>query len=115
MPEKQHAAARKSGDLTICGRYRTLTSMKRISASELKARLGTYIQAVRNGAVLLVTDRGVPVASLAPVAPPVTVPVLEYSRLAGPHAVALGKLACKPLKGKKTRSTLLLRNDRDRR
>jgi prevent-host-death family protein len=42
--------------------------MKRnlVGARELKARLGTYLQRVRQGHTLVVTDRGQPVAELRP-------------------------------------------------
>ncbi|MGQ0649633.1 MAG: type II toxin-antitoxin system Phd/YefM family antitoxin [Gemmatimonadaceae bacterium] len=41
--------------------------MKTASISELKARLSAYLDAVRQGDEVLVTDRGRPVARLAPV------------------------------------------------
>lgn len=37
-----------------------------VGARELKARLGTYLRAVRSGRTLIVTDRGEPVAELRP-------------------------------------------------
>ena len=37
-----------------------------VGARELKARLGTYLQRVRQGRTLVVTDRGQPVAELRP-------------------------------------------------
>jgi prevent-host-death family protein len=40
---------------------------KTVGARELKTRLGGYLRAVRSGAILLVTDRGEPVAELRPV------------------------------------------------
>jgi prevent-host-death family protein len=44
--------------------------MKRqaVGARELKTRLGTYLQRVREGRTLVVTDRGEPVAELRPLA-----------------------------------------------
>ncbi len=39
-----------------------------VGSRELKTRLGTYLRKVRRGATLVVTDRGVPVAELRPVA-----------------------------------------------
>jgi prevent-host-death family protein len=44
--------------------------MKRnlVGARELKARLGTYLRRVRQGRTLVVTDRGLPVAELRPIA-----------------------------------------------
>ena len=38
-----------------------------VGARELKTRLGAYIDEVRRGATLIVTDRGKPVAELRPV------------------------------------------------
>ncbi|MGH7543646.1 MAG: type II toxin-antitoxin system Phd/YefM family antitoxin [Gemmatimonadota bacterium] len=43
--------------------------MKRASISALKARLSEYLRAVRNGEEVIVTDRGTPVARLAPLDP----------------------------------------------
>jgi prevent-host-death family protein len=40
--------------------------MKQIGARELKTRLGTYLQLVRDGLTIVVTDRGEPVAELRP-------------------------------------------------
>jgi prevent-host-death family protein len=40
--------------------------MKRASISTLKARLSEYLRLVRNGEEVIVTDRGSPVARLAP-------------------------------------------------
>jgi prevent-host-death family protein len=37
-----------------------------VGARELKTRLGTYLQRVREGRTLVVTDRGEPVAELRP-------------------------------------------------
>jgi prevent-host-death family protein len=40
--------------------------MATVGARELKTRLGKYLKAVREGATLLVTERGEPVAELRP-------------------------------------------------
>lgn len=42
--------------------------MKTVSISELKAKLSQYVDAVRGGQEVIVTDRGTPVARLSPVA-----------------------------------------------
>ncbi len=42
-------------------------SRKTVGSRELKTRLGTYLRQVREGATLIVTDRGRPVAELRPV------------------------------------------------
>jgi prevent-host-death family protein len=39
-----------------------------VGSRELKTRLGTYLERVRRGETILVTDRGTPVAELRPVA-----------------------------------------------
>jgi prevent-host-death family protein len=40
-----------------------------VGARELKARLGKYLRTVREGTTLTITERGVPVARLSPLAP----------------------------------------------
>jgi prevent-host-death family protein len=40
-----------------------------VGARELKTRLGTYLQRVREGRTLVVTERGEPVAELRPISP----------------------------------------------
>jgi prevent-host-death family protein len=40
--------------------------MVSVGARELKTRLGTYLRRVRKGSVILVTERGRPVAELRP-------------------------------------------------
>lgn len=40
-----------------------------IGSRELKTRLGSYLRRVREGATLIVTDRGEPVAELRPIDP----------------------------------------------
>ena len=44
--------------------------MNRVSISELKAKLSEYLEAVRAGEEVIVTDRGRPVARIAPVSGP---------------------------------------------
>lgn len=44
--------------------------MKRASVSTLKAKLSEFLRAVRSGEEVIVTDRGTPVARLAPLEPP---------------------------------------------
>lgn len=45
--------------------------MKYASITQLKARLSQFLDAVRQGEEIMVTDRGTPVARLAPVRGPV--------------------------------------------
>lgn len=40
-----------------------------VGTRELKTRLGSYLRLVRSGKVVVVTDRGRPVAELRPIAP----------------------------------------------
>ncbi len=47
----------------------TLTPPKTVGSRELKTRLGTYLRLVQEGATLVITDRGRPVAELRPLAP----------------------------------------------
>ena len=42
--------------------------MQKASISELKARLSSFLELVRHGEEVLVTDRGHPIARLAPIA-----------------------------------------------
>ena len=44
--------------------------MRRVAISELKAKLSEYLKAVRAGEEVIVTDRGKPVARLAPISGP---------------------------------------------
>jgi prevent-host-death family protein len=43
-----------------------MTMKQSVGARELKTRLGRYLRRVRQGATLIVTDRGEPVAELRP-------------------------------------------------
>ena len=45
-----------------------------VGARELKTRLGTYLQRVRAGRTLVVTDRGEPIAELRPLTSDASVP-----------------------------------------
>jgi prevent-host-death family protein len=47
-------------------------AQKKVGTRELKTRLGGYLQQVREGHPLVVTDRGVPVAELRPLGRPDT-------------------------------------------
>ncbi|MDA2937966.1 type II toxin-antitoxin system prevent-host-death family antitoxin [Acidobacteria bacterium AH-259-A15] len=49
--------------MTICGHNKT---MKRAMISELKARLSSYLAAVRKGETVIVCDRQTPIARLIP-------------------------------------------------
>jgi prevent-host-death family protein len=47
-----------------------------VGARELKTRLGTYLQRVREGRTLVVTDRGEPIAELRPLSGDGSVPAV---------------------------------------
>ena len=49
-----------------CGHHDHVNRSALVGARELKTRLGTYLQEVRHGRTLVVTDRGRPVAELRP-------------------------------------------------
>ncbi len=70
--------------------------MRTVGARELKNRLGSYLRQVRNGATLVVTDRGRPVAELRPVTP-----------VAGSEAAALASLAAEGLVAPPTSRSLV--------
>ena len=65
-----------------------------VGARELKTRLGTYLQQVREGRTLVVTDRGEPVAELRPLPSDGSLPSallklsMKGSRLSDPFVVA---------------------------
>jgi prevent-host-death family protein len=44
----------------------TVRTPRQVGARELKTRLGAYLREVREGATLIVTERGEPVAELRP-------------------------------------------------
>ena len=43
---------------------------KMVGSRELKTRLGTYLEQVKRGATIVVTERGQPIAELRPIAEP---------------------------------------------
>lgn len=61
---------------------------KVVGARELKTRLGSYIQQVRNGTTFVVTERGQPVAELRPLTLKGTKGEVRLSEL-----VATGKIS----------------------
>jgi prevent-host-death family protein len=44
-----------------------MNTSRTVGSRELKTRLGTYLERVRNGETLILTDRGRPVAELKPI------------------------------------------------
>lgn len=65
-----------------------------VGSRELKTRLGTYLRRARAGQVIVVTDRGEPVAELRPVA------------RGGPEESALARLAARGAATPRRRTTL---------
>lgn len=59
------AGPRNIDSLARCGHNDHMVR-NTVGARELKTRLGTYLQRVREGRTLVVTDRGEPVAELCP-------------------------------------------------
>lgn len=90
-------------------------SMIKATASELKAKMGRYMRAVREGKEVLVTDRDRPVARLVPVAAAEQAAGLRYSAPRDPTAPPLGELTVKGIRRRGIDSTALLLEDRARR
>jgi len=90
-------------------------SMIKASASQIKAKMGRYMQAVKDGKEVLITDRERPVARLVPYQAEVgpARPVLASPR--DPAAPPLGQLEVRALRYRGTDTTALLREDRSRR
>ena len=93
--------------------------MTKVTATQFKARLGKYVQAVRAGGAVLITDRGVPVARLEAVEPQRTASQhanaderpAEVRARRGP---ALGDLKVRAIAHRGTDSLAMLRADRRR-
>ena len=64
--------------------------MVTVGARELKTRLGTYLRRVREGSVILVTERGRPVAELRPLPKTATDEEEKLRELAAKGLVTLG-------------------------
>lgn len=90
--------------------------MTRTSASQLKAKLGKYMRAVREGHEIVVTDRGTPVARLLPYIPQVsTASSIVVTKAREPGARALGEVTVKAIHYTGRNTTELLHEDRQRR
>lgn len=84
--------------------------MTTVASKELKNRLGRYLQLVRNGEPVQITDRGKPIGCIFPLQNSAALADLEVlSRLLGSGELTLGKgnlrRAHKPAKLKPGRST----------
>lgn len=101
--------------LTIHGHQCTLMSMIKATASQLKAKMGRYMKAVREGKEVLVTDRDRPVARLVPMQAAEEASGLVSSAPRDPTAPPLGDVAVEGLGRRGTDSTAMLLEDRARR
>ncbi len=70
--------------------------MVTVGARELKTRLGTYLRRVREGSVILVTERGRPVAELRPLPTAASDDEEKLLDLAARGLVTLGTARLRP-------------------
>ncbi len=89
--------------------------MSKVSASQLKARLGKYMKEVRAGGEVLVTDRDVLVARLVPASAAPRADALPVAIARDPMAPPLGKVVVRSLPRGHTDTGAWLREDRARR
>ena len=89
--------------------------MRRVRSSELKSKMGQYMQAAQAGEEIVVTDRGRPVARLLPFAEPEAELSIQRVQPRDPDAPPLGALSIRSLSPRKTDTTALLRAERNRR
>lgn len=89
--------------------------MRRVRSSELKAKMGSYMQAAQAGEEIVVTDRGRPVARLLPYAEPKEEASIQRSQPRDPDAPPLGALVIRSIEPRGTDTTALLRAERDTR
>ena len=87
-----------------------------VGARELKTRLGTYLQRVREGRTIVVTDRGEPIAELRPLTSHDSLPaaLLKLSvrgQVTLPTADAL--TAFRPIRSRGGRLSDAVREDRE--
>ena len=89
--------------------------MMRTSVSRLKAKLGQYMRAVREGREVTITDRDQPVARLVPYRAPLQRAALEVARPRDPTAPQPGEVVVRAIRYGGRSTTQILRADRDRR
>ncbi len=89
--------------------------MLKVSSSRLKAKLGEYLRAVRDGREVIITDRDRPVARLTQIDDDTPDPTLVLARPRRADAPALGELVVEAIDARDTDSTEAVRSDRDRR
>jgi len=85
------------------------------SASQIKAKMGKYMRAVRDGHEIVITDRDRPVARLVPygASKPAEGPLVAFPR--EPSAPPLGEIEVRSMPYRGTDTTASLRSDRERR
>ena len=92
--------------------------MTKVSASQFKARLGRYMQEVRRGGAVLITDRGVPVAQLQGIqarqSSHVPSEKIPSPATRDPRAQPLGRVTVKGIAYRGRSSLSLLEEDRRR-
>lgn len=90
--------------------------MIRTTSTQLKAKLGSFLRAVRDGQDVVITDRGRPVARLVPFEgqnkPP---PGIRVARPRDPSAPPLGEVEVVPIRYEGRSTTEILLEDRARR
>ena len=84
-------------------------------SSHLKAKLGQYMRAVKEGKEVIVTDRDQPVARLVPFKPHSVQAGIRIYKPRDPSAPALGDLQIRAINYEGLNTTELLREDRSRR
>jgi len=90
-------------------------SMIKVSSSRLKAKLGQYMRAVRQGKSVLVTDRDEPVARLVPIDSDPQRGGVVAIRPRDPTAPPLGRVQVRGLRTRGIDTMALLLEDRARR
>ena len=105
----------RRGLLTTDGLLWSLMDMIRTSASRLKAKLGQFMNLVRSGKPVMITDRGRPVAKLVPITDEPERPGALSITPRDPSSPPFGEAQVKPLKFRQTDSTALLFEERSKR
>lgn len=90
-------------------------SMIKATASQLKAKMGRYMKAVREGKEVVVTDRDTPVARLVPMLGAVEPAGPRASAPRDPAAPPLGEVTVRGVRRRGTDSVAALLDDRARR
>jgi prevent-host-death family protein len=90
-------------------------SMIATSTSGLKAKLGQFMKAVRDGKEVVITDRDRPIARLVPYRRAARAREALVTTPKDPAAPTLGKLKIRAISYQGRDSTALLREDRERR